>query len=315
MDTNEEERNKVFFSPFFSLFRAKPSKWVVPTWRARRRDSPSSMPLATRTMSPTWLLVLLKLMPPSWYAIPPLAICRSSPLVRVSSRLASIVPVRLVSTCCWSKRIFFLSRSLLVSVLRRWSWSSTRWTNPPSSGQRSVIRRSRTVSAPSWRTMASILLEISLTFPSLVSWATTSRYTCFSILFISRILCPPMSAPGTRDLLSSSYSMKFLYWAVTLMVLSVSPFWRDTWIVVWPSPVRSNLAVLYADFFSTDVLQVVGDEIRIMPNSRSAEILSITNNEKEVLSARPGENVNVKLRGISESNIFQGYIASVGFDW
>ena len=53
---------------------------------------------------------------------------------------------------------------------------------------------------------------------------------------------------------------------------------------------------------------VVGDEIRIMPNSRSAEILSITNNEKEVLSARPGENVNVKLRGISESNIFQGDI-------
>lgn len=124
-----------------------------------------------------------------------------------------------------------------------------------------------------------------------------------------------MSAPGTRDPLSSSYSMKFLYWAVILMVLSVSPFWRDTWIVVWPSPVRSNLAVSYADFFSTDVLQVVGDEIRIMPNSRSAEILSITNNEKEVLSARPGENVNVKLRGISESNIFQGYIASVGFDW
>ncbi|KAK8795514.1 hypothetical protein WA158_000171 [Blastocystis sp. Blastoise] len=53
---------------------------------------------------------------------------------------------------------------------------------------------------------------------------------------------------------------------------------------------------------------VVGDEVRIMPNSRSAEILSITINEKEVISARCGENVNVKVRGISESNLYQGDI-------
>ena len=53
-----------------------------------------------------------------------------------------------------------------------------------------------------------------------------------------------------------------------------------------------------------------------MPNNRKAEVISITINEKilvrvnrgekEVLSAKPGENVNVKLKGISDTNVFRG---------
>lgn len=43
-----------------------------------------------------------------------------------------------------------------------------------------------------------------------------------------------------------------------------------------------------------------------MPNNRKAEVQSITINDKEVISAKPGENVNVKLKGISESNVFRG---------
>lgn len=44
----------------------------------------------------------------------------------------------------------------------------------------------------------------------------------------------------------------------------------------------------------------------LMPNNRKAEVQSITINDKEVISAKPGENVNVKLKGISESNVFRG---------
>ena len=44
----------------------------------------------------------------------------------------------------------------------------------------------------------------------------------------------------------------------------------------------------------------------LMPNNRRAEVQSITINDKEVSSAKPGENVNVKLKGISESNVFRG---------
>ena len=43
-----------------------------------------------------------------------------------------------------------------------------------------------------------------------------------------------------------------------------------------------------------------------MPNNRRAEVVGITINEKEVISAKPGENVNVKLKGIDESNVFRG---------
>ena len=43
-----------------------------------------------------------------------------------------------------------------------------------------------------------------------------------------------------------------------------------------------------------------------MPNSRRAEVVSITINDKEVISAKPGENVNVKLKGISDANVFRG---------
>lgn len=43
-----------------------------------------------------------------------------------------------------------------------------------------------------------------------------------------------------------------------------------------------------------------------MPNSRKAEVQSITINDKEVLSAKPGENVNVRLKGVSDSNVFRG---------
>ena len=43
-----------------------------------------------------------------------------------------------------------------------------------------------------------------------------------------------------------------------------------------------------------------------MPNNRKAEVQSITINDKEVISAKPGENVNVKLKGISDSNVFRG---------
>ena len=43
-----------------------------------------------------------------------------------------------------------------------------------------------------------------------------------------------------------------------------------------------------------------------MPNSRRAEVISITINDKEVISAKPGENVNVKLKGISETNVLRG---------
>ena len=32
----------------------------------------------------------------------------------------------------------------------------------------------------------------------------------------------------------------------------------------------------------------------------------IYDNDKEVLSAKPGENVNVKLKGISDTNVFRG---------
>ena len=44
----------------------------------------------------------------------------------------------------------------------------------------------------------------------------------------------------------------------------------------------------------------------LMPNNRKAEVQSITINDKQVLSAKPVENVNVKLKGISESNVFRG---------
>lgn len=44
----------------------------------------------------------------------------------------------------------------------------------------------------------------------------------------------------------------------------------------------------------------------LMPNSRKAEVQSITINDKEVLSAKPGENVNVRLKGVSDSNVFRG---------
>ena len=43
-----------------------------------------------------------------------------------------------------------------------------------------------------------------------------------------------------------------------------------------------------------------------MPNSRRAEVISITINDKEGISAKPGENVNVKLKGISDTNVFRG---------
>ena len=43
-----------------------------------------------------------------------------------------------------------------------------------------------------------------------------------------------------------------------------------------------------------------------MPNNRRAEIVGITINEKEVISAKPGENVNVKLKGIADTNVFRG---------
>lgn len=43
-----------------------------------------------------------------------------------------------------------------------------------------------------------------------------------------------------------------------------------------------------------------------MPNSRKAEVQSIMINDKEVLSAKPGENVNVRLKGVSDSNVFRG---------
>ena len=44
-----------------------------------------------------------------------------------------------------------------------------------------------------------------------------------------------------------------------------------------------------------------------MPNNRKAEVISITINEKEVLSAKPGENVNIKFKGIADTNVFRGY--------
>ena len=43
-----------------------------------------------------------------------------------------------------------------------------------------------------------------------------------------------------------------------------------------------------------------------MPNSRRAEVINNTINDKEVISAKPGENVNVKLKGISDTNVFRG---------
>ena len=43
-----------------------------------------------------------------------------------------------------------------------------------------------------------------------------------------------------------------------------------------------------------------------MPNSRHAEVIGITINDKEVISAKPGENVNVKLKGITDTNVFRG---------
>lgn len=50
----------------------------------------------------------------------------------------------------------------------------------------------------------------------------------------------------------------------------------------------------------------MGNPVLLMPNSRKAEVQSITINDKEVLSAKPGENVNVRLKGISDSNVFRG---------
>lgn len=50
----------------------------------------------------------------------------------------------------------------------------------------------------------------------------------------------------------------------------------------------------------------MGNSVLLMPNSRKAEVQSITINDKEVLSAKPGENVNVRLKGISDSNVFRG---------
>ena len=56
------------------------------------------------------------------------------------------------------------------------------------------------------------------------------------------------------------------------------------------------------------MIQVVGNNVLLMPNNRKAEVISITINEKEVLSAKPGENVNVKLKGISDTNVFRGQV-------
>ena len=50
----------------------------------------------------------------------------------------------------------------------------------------------------------------------------------------------------------------------------------------------------------------MGNSVLLMPNNRKAEVQSITSNDKEEISAKPGENVNVKLKGISESNVFRG---------
>lgn len=50
----------------------------------------------------------------------------------------------------------------------------------------------------------------------------------------------------------------------------------------------------------------MGNPVLLMPNSRKAEVQSITINDKEVLSAKPGENVNVRLKGVSDSNVFRG---------
>ena len=44
----------------------------------------------------------------------------------------------------------------------------------------------------------------------------------------------------------------------------------------------------------------------LMPNSRKAEVTGITINDEEVLSVKAGENVNVKLKGVSDSNVFRG---------
>lgn len=46
----------------------------------------------------------------------------------------------------------------------------------------------------------------------------------------------------------------------------------------------------------------------LMPNSRKAEVTGITINDEEVLSAKAGENVNVKLKGVSDSNVFRGWV-------
>ena len=53
---------------------------------------------------------------------------------------------------------------------------------------------------------------------------------------------------------------------------------------------------------------VLGNNVLLMPNSRHAEVIGITINDKEVISAKPGENVNVKLKGIADTNVFRGDI-------
>ncbi len=57
---------------------------------------------------------------------------------------------------------------------------------------------------------------------------------------------------------------------------------------------------------------VVGSKLLVVPGNKEAEVLSITvdDDSREVLSAKPGENIRCKLRGINDDDIHKGFVMS-----
>lgn len=54
---------------------------------------------------------------------------------------------------------------------------------------------------------------------------------------------------------------------------------------------------------------IKGQSIMIMPNKHIAEVLSVYIEETEVKTARPGDNIRLRLRGIEEEEISVGFVA------
>ena len=57
-----------------------------------------------------------------------------------------------------------------------------------------------------------------------------------------------------------------------------------------------------------------GAKVKMNPSKVECKVDSITINEVEVKTAKPGENVCIKLKGISENDIDKGYVLERNYE-